>query len=147
MPPSIADKHSRRLHFCIHAGILSNAYATDTVVLIDHLTSSTWRRVCISFDTGLLRSGITSPTALDTHTSPEDLITSWSAIDEALSRSNYDGVTEVVVNWNELEVDALPPGYHCANELFAKLLPHQMERGRLKVQCYPDDSCPHHRYA
>lgn len=76
---------------------------------------------------------------------------SWSAIDKAFSHSNYDRVTEVFINCNEPEVEALPPGYKCTNDLFAQLLPEQMARGRFQGSCDPEDSdeewvCAYHRY-
>lgn len=141
---------------CIHARPFSNGYATDTVDLIDCLSSSIWRTVLIDFHLNPLRrrfTALTAPGVRPSHPpTTEDLVASWSAIDKALSHSNYDRVTKVTISCNRYKIraQALPPGYRCTKDLFAKLLPEQNKRGRLQVVCSPgapDKTCAYHRYA
>lgn len=130
---------------------LSDVPMTDTVDFIEHLSSSIWRRVEVHLTPILTQSSI----SLNPRSSPPstiEMIALWSAFDNTLSHSNYDSLTTVMVDCNELEVDTLPPEYDCTNDLFPKLLPRLMESGRLQVECIPRSSyetsmCPYHRYS
>lgn len=161
MTSFIAGDNPETLALTIRIRSLSNNNAASSIVdFISHLSSSIWRSVAISFDLDHLyaNSGIMTPRTLDRldghqqylPLTTEDLITSWSLIDQALSHRSYDNVTKVLVSCNIHEVEVLPPGFKCPKDLFAKLLPRQKARERLDVRCHPESPdenivCAYHK--
>lgn len=147
----ISDDYPDLLYLSVIATTLSDDHIADAAHFFTHLSSPKWHGVCLSFQPNR------QPCPLDQARPPpclstDDLVAQWSAIDEALSHSNYDNVTEISISCDQLQIDALPSGYECIKDLASKLLPRQMERGRLQVHCHPESSnedvvCAYHRFA